>query len=311
MSIAALRVVRMTTATVTPPALHLTLQRQAPKRREITTRSVSADSVQWFELGRMSASDAAARLLFVTENSAMPHEALDGATIAYHRVDHAQIALHHHDQVLARRKPRDCELNFVWIPTDDLDVHLMQRAGRPVTVTRENGKLCGMTPKDGHSLPFNRDYVQVVEGTFGYEADSSGHWPLVVDQPLGGPMSVVPAAQRDFGLMHLILGKDRLRILNLSRTQANMARPYEEMNRARLLGYDGVTFRDHIVSAAHGIQTVAATALFPESRAKLSHVTLPAHPYDWPETSTKQTLTPDFLGWHRHSAKIVSSRAEA
>ena len=295
-------VVPMTTAIVSLPSLRHALQRPQVQRREISTRPVSCDATRWSGLGNMSASDAADHLLFVSEQASLPrHEALDGATIAYPRVDHAQIALHHHDQILSRRKPPESELDLVWIPTDDIDVKLMERSGRPVSVTYDHaGKMCGMSPKDGRSLPFNRDLVRVVEHTLGYEVDSAGHWPLVAEFHQCGSLSIIPAAQRDFGIMHLVLGKERLRTLDLTRVQETMARPLEEMKRARLLGYDAVTFRDHLVSGAHGIQAVTAMALFPESRAKLSHVTVPAHAYDWPEAGpTTATLTPEFLAWHQ------------
>lgn len=291
----------MTTAMIIQQASPITLRRAATiPTRDITQRSVSSDAKQWFALGRMAPGDAAHHLLFVTEQPSFTnHPAFEGAMIAYQRVDHAQIALHHHDQVMPRRKPTEGELDLVWVPTDDLDVQLMQRAGRPVTVTRDrSGKLCGMSPTNGVSLPFNRDLVRVVEEDLGYAADSTGHWPLIAEANPLGTLAVVPASRRDFGLMHLLLGKERLRTLDLRPQQCGTARPYDQMSRARRLGYDGVTFRDQLVSGNHGIQTVASVALFPESRTKLSHMTVPAHPYDWAEGGPTMGLPADFLAWH-------------
>ncbi len=291
----------MTTAVLIPLVAPITLRRTTVPAREVTERSVSADAAQWSALGRMAAGDAANQLLFVTEQPSFTnHPAFEGAMIAYQRVDHAQMALHHHDQVMPRRKPAESELGLVWIPTDDLDVQLMRHVGRPVTVTRDrSGKLCGMTPADGRSLPFNRDLVRVVEQDLGYAADSTGHWPLIAEANPLGTLAVLPASKRDFGLMHLLLGKERLRTLDLRPHQCGTARPYDLMSRARRLGYDGVTFRDQLVSGNHGIQTVASVALFPESRAKLSHLTVPAHPYDWAENGPTVGLTADFLTWHQ------------
>jgi len=291
----------MTTAMTIPQAApHIIRRRPAIPTREVTQRSVSTDAQQWFALGRMAPLDAANKLLFVTEQPSFTnHPAFEGAMIAYQRVDHGQLALHHHDQVMPRRKPAEHELDLVWIPADELDVQLMQRAGRPVSVTRDrSGKLCGMTPTNGRSLPLNRDLVRVVEEDLGYAVDSTGHWPLIAEGNPLGTLAVVPAPQRDFGLMHLLLGKERLRTLDLRPQQCGTARPYEQMSRARRLGYDAVTFRDQLVSGIHGIQTVASLALFPESRTKMSHMTVPAHPYDWPEGGPTMALTADFLSWH-------------
>ena len=291
----------MTTAILTSSSTPFLFKQRAPStRRQVTTRSVAVDAAHWCQLARLPATKAAERLLYLNEQAELPrHPSLEGVVIAYQRGDHSQISMHHHDQVLPRQKPKASELDLVWVPNDTIDVELMERAGRPVSVTRDrSGKLCGMTPTNRQSLPLNRDLVRVMENTLGYVADSAGYWPLLISGSNLGSCTIVPASQRGYAMQHLLLGKERLRTIDLQPAQCGVLRPYEQLQRARLLGYDAALFREQIVSGNHGIQTIPAVALFPGSREKLSHLTIPMHPYDWPEQGPTSALTPEFLSWH-------------
>jgi len=278
------------------PILHRRRRTIAP----MEAKTFQQDTDRWSVLGRQSAAVAATKLLFSLAPLPDPHPAaLPEMRVAYTRVDHAQIAIHHEDHVVSRQRPRDGERELVWTPQDDIDLHLMELAGRPVRPGRDyQGRITSMSAVGSGELPRYGDLIRVVEQRLGYRADSAQQWPLIVTGTPATGWGVQAASARRMTPLHLLLGKERLRTLDLRNDQIGDVRPYEHLRRARTLGYDAAIFHEALISGTKGLTVVPAVALFTTSQPKLSQLTIPAHPYDWSENTAAESLTPDFLTWH-------------
>lgn len=158
-------------------------------------------------------------------------------------------------------------------------------------------------PKD-KPQPTNALLEDYVKNTLGYNEKKYGSYPIKT-KFINQKNTILPADYKSPGKLYMMIGKDQLKIYDLSDiefdSQSPMYHNHALFQKLEDKGYDGFRMNDQAQSKNWGNVGHTSIGLFPSALRKVKQIIVDAVNFDWEENGKKlsETITPEFTQWHK------------